>query len=104
MIIDIIIKILHTLFIIYLLLSLFINNKYYKIYSLIFITFILLHYLTKYGKCTIINIEKFFLGENFRNGFFFKLIKPIISHKNNIFYNNGGIYILLFYIIIFINF
>lgn len=102
MIIDYIITLIHILFILYLLLSIFINNNTIKLYSLLFNIFILLHYLTKYGKCSIINIERFFLGDNFRDGFFYKLIKPIISYKNNKFYNNGGIYLLLFYIIILI--
>ena len=102
MIIDYIIQLLHIIFILYLLLSIFINNNDIKLYSLLLIIFILLHYLTKYGKCSIISIERFFLGDNFRNGFFYKLIKPIISYKNNEFYNNGGIYVLLFYIIILI--
>jgi hypothetical protein len=55
--------------------------------------------MSKYGKCGIINIERAFLKEHFREGFFFKLIKPVISYKNNIFYYNL-FYMLIIYCII----
>lgn len=92
------INIIHIIFILYLLSSLFIDNYINKLYCLILIIFIFVHYLTKYGKCGIINIERYFLGKKFKNGIAYKLIKPIISYKNNIFYENGGMYVLLFYI------
>ena len=95
---NIIINIIHILFIICLLLSIFINDCLYKLYSLIMIIFIYFNYITKYGKCGIINIERFFLRNNFKNGIAYKIIKPIISYKNNIFYDNNGIYLLLLYI------
>lgn len=97
--INFIIQIIHTIFISCLIISPFINNCFYKLYSLVFIGFIFLHYITKYGKCGLINIERFFLQENFKDGIVYKLIKPIISYKNNIIYENG-MDILFIYIII----
>ena len=94
------ISIVHLCFIIFLFFSIFVNICFYKLYSLIFIVFIFVHYVIKYGKCGLINIERFFLQENFRQGILFRTIKPIISYKNNIFYECGGTYILLLYIMI----
>ncbi len=102
MIINICINCCHILLIMFLSGSIFINNCIYKLYSLFFISFILMHYITKYGKCGIINIEKFFLGTEFKNGVAYRLIKPVISYKNNTFYDCGGMYILAMYILILI--
>ena len=96
---DYIIKIFHVIFIYLLMISPFINNCVYKLNSLILFIFIVFHYMSKYGKCGIINIERAFLKEHFREGFFFKLIKPVISYKNNIFYYNL-FYMLIIYCII----
>ena len=64
----------------------FIDDCFIKQLILLLLIFITIHYLTKYGKCGLINIERFFLGDNFKNGIVYKLIKPVISYKNNIFY------------------
>jgi len=98
--IDQIILIIHIVFIFCLVSSIFIDDCIHKIYSLIFIVFIFFHYISKYGKCGLINIEMYFLKKEFRKGVLFKTIKPIISYKNNIFYDNFGTYILFVYIII----
>jgi hypothetical protein len=64
--------------------------------------FLVLQCITKYGKCCLINIEKFFLKEKFKEGFIYRLIKPIICYKQNIIYKNYFkliiIYILVLYI------
>lgn len=92
---------LHFVLYFILILSPFIEDCGIKLNSFIIITFITLHFITKYGKCGIINFERFFLKENFKNGFFYKLIKPVISHKNNIFYDK---FFYLHFIYIFILF
>jgi hypothetical protein len=97
-----IINYLHLILLIGLLISPFVDNCGFKLNAFILITFIILHFITKYGKCGIINIERLFLKENFKNGFFYKLIKPIISYKNNIFYENLFNLVILYSIILFI--
>ncbi len=81
-----IIDTIHILIITSVLLSPIINNCFIKELVLLLLLFITIHYITKYGKCGLINIERYFLGDNFKNGIVYRLIKPVISYKNNIFY------------------
>jgi hypothetical protein len=85
---DILIKNIHLLFGILMISSIFIDDCLIKAYALIFYMFILFHFIAKYGKCGIINIERYFLKEKFREGFAFKLIRPVISYKNNFIYES----------------
>lgn len=97
-----IINYLHLFLLIFLMISPFVNDCGLKMNAFIFITFIIFHFITKYGKCGIINIERFFLKDDFKNGFFYNLIKPVISYKNNIFYNNLFNLLVVYAIILFI--
>jgi hypothetical protein len=99
---QIIINILHLILFCILFISPFINDCAIKLNSIIILVFISVHFITKYGKCGIINCERFFLKENFKDGFFFKLIKPVISYKNNIFYEKFFNIIILYIIILMI--
>jgi hypothetical protein len=78
----------------------FINECAIILNAFILIFFIFFHFVFKYGNCGIINIERFFLQENFKDGFFYKLIKPVISYKNNIFYYKFLNIIILYLIIL----
>ena len=93
-----IIIIMHIILFYGIALSPFINDINYKRLILFFLIFISAHFLTKYGKCGIINAEHYIRGDDIHNGFFFKLIKPIICYKRNLFYNY--FYIILIYIFI----
>ena len=83
---DYIIKTLHLLFYFLILISPFINDCALKMNVFIILIFIMFHFVSKYGKCGIINIERLFLKEQFKNGFFYKLIKPVIDYRKNIFF------------------
>jgi hypothetical protein len=98
MIEDNIITVIHILLFYAIALSPFIHDINYKRLILILILFISAHFLTKYGKCGVINAENYVRGDDIHNGFFFKLIKPVICYKRNPFYNY--FYILLIYIFI----
>lgn len=100
MYIDLLISIIQILFVIFILLSPFIKDCFYKMYSYTFITGLLFHYIAKYGKCGIINIERFFIGANFKEGFFYRLIKPIIGHKNNTFCDNCKELLFAYFIVL----
>jgi hypothetical protein len=78
-IILLIIKLLHLLLIIFLLSSIFINNKKNKKYALIILIFLLLQYITNYGKCGLTQFEYLIMQENYKNGFLYRLINPIIQ-------------------------
>ena len=97
-----IINYFHLIFIIFMMISPFIKDCILKINAFILFSFIIFHYISKYGKCGIINIERYFFKENFKNGFFYKLIKPVISYKNNIFYYKLFHILILYCIILFL--
>ena len=78
----------------------FIEDCALKVNAFILFSFIIFHFISKYGKCGIINIERFFLKEDFKNGFFYKLIKPVISYKDNIFYYKLFHILVLYFIIL----
>jgi len=96
-----IIDTIHIILIITVIVSPILTSCLIKELVLILLVFISIHYITKYGKCGLINIERYFLGDNFKNGIVYRLIKPVISYKNNIFYENFFwliiIYILILY-------
>ena len=94
-----IIDTIHIILIITVLLSPLLKSSLIKELVLILLVFISIHYITKYGKCGLINIERYFLGENFKNGIVYRLIKPVISYKNNIFYEKF-FWLIIIYIVI----
>lgn len=99
---DNIIIILHGILLYTIITSPFIDDFHLKKMILILLIFCCIHFLTEYGKCGIINIERFFLKDNFKNGFFFRLIKPIICYKRNIFYKKYFEIILIYIFILWV--
>jgi len=99
---DNIITILHIVLLFVIAISPFINDLHLKKLILIFLIFLCIQFLTNYGKCGIINIERFFLKENFKKGFCYRLIKPVISHKHNIFYKEYFEIILIYILVLWI--
>ena len=79
------IRFLHLLLFLFLLLSIFINNKNYKEVSLTILLFLLFHYLTNYGKCGLTQLEYILLQENYKKGFLYRLINPIINKDEKYF-------------------
>ena len=86
------IKIIHLIIIIICVISIIIPNEKIKKYSLIFLIFILFHYLTNNGKCGLTEIEYYFSNKSYNEGFIYKIIKPIISTPEK--YINNYLYIL----------
>jgi len=99
---DNIIIIFHSILLYTIAISPFINDLHLKKMILIFLIFLCLQFLSNYGKCGIINIERFFLKENFKKGFCYRLIKPVISHKHNIFYKEYFGIVLIYILILWI--
>ena len=97
-----IIIILHSILLYTIAISPFINDLHLKKLILIFLIFLCIQFLTNYGKCGLINIERFFLKEKFKEGFCYRLIKPIISYKHNIFYKEYFGIILIYILILYI--
>jgi len=99
---DNIILLLHISLLYAIALSPFIKDYEYKKIILILLIFLCSQYLTNYGKCGLINIEKFFLKEKFKKGFVFRLIKPIICYKRNIFYQHYFELVLIYILVLYI--
>lgn len=74
-----IIQLLHLILVIGLLASVFVPNIDYKILCLVFLIYILFQYLTNYGRCGLTEIEYLFKKEKYKEGFLYRLIKPIIT-------------------------
>jgi hypothetical protein len=98
MIIDNIITIIHIIFFYAIAFSPLYKNIEYKKLILIILIFLVIHFLMKYGKCGLINLENYIRGDDIHNGYLFKLIKPVICYKRNIFYKY--FFIILIYIFI----
>jgi len=98
---DNIIIILHSIILYFIIISPLIDNYELKRLVFFFLIFISIHFFTKYGKCGLINIERLFLKDNFKNGFLFKLIKPLICYKRNIFYKKYFEIILIYIFILY---
>jgi len=102
MISDNIILLLHITLLYAIALSPFIKDYEYKKLILILLIFLCGQYLTNYGKCGLINIERFFLKDKFKQGFVFRLIKPVICYKRNIFYQHYFELVLIYILVLYI--
>jgi len=102
MISDDIVLLLHIILFYGIAISPLIDNCHYKRLVLVLILFFTFQHITRYGKCGFINMERFFLKEKFKEGFLFRLIKPVICYKRNIIYKQYFglviIYIMILYI------
>ena len=101
MFINNIITLIHITILYGIIISPLVNDYYYKKLILIFLIFLCFQFLSKYGKCGLINMEKYFLKDNFKNGIVYRIIKPIICYKINPFYKYYFEIILLYIFILF---
>jgi hypothetical protein len=102
MISDDIILICHIILFYSLALSPLITDCYLKKINLILIMFLCIQYVTKYGKCGLINIERFFLKKNFKQGFVYRLVKPVVCYKQNIIYKNYFKLIIIYMLVLYL--
>ena len=86
------IQLLHIILVIGLVLSIFINSFPYKHLALIFLMFLLLHYITNNNVCMLTELEYYFLGEKYQEGFLHRLIKPVLTTPEK--YNEKYMYLL----------
>ncbi len=82
-----IIKFIHLILVIGLTLSIFINNLRIKQLSLVFLIYILAQYITNYGKCGLTELEYIFMKTEYKQGFLYRLINPVIT-MDEIYFNN----------------
>ena len=74
-----IINLLHLLLILAIVSSIIIPNKQLKELVFTLLIFIFIQYITNYGKCGLTEIEYLLKGEQYQEGFIYRLIKPIIT-------------------------
>jgi len=74
-----IIQLIHLILIIIIFSSVFIPNIEMKKLSLTFLLFIFAQFITNYGKCGLTEIEYAIRGEKCKEGFIYRLVKPIIT-------------------------
>ena len=91
-IISIIIFILHIILCVAMFLSIFINNNTFKHLSLIILLFLLLHYVTNNNMCLLTELEYYFKKEKYKEGFLYRLIKPVLTTPEE--YVNKYLYII----------
>ena len=80
-----IINLAHGLLVFGLTISVFINNYQYKKIALTLLIFIMAQFLTNYGRCGLTEIEYLFKGEKYKEGFIYRLVKPVITIPENYF-------------------
>jgi hypothetical protein len=102
MISDDLILLCHIMLFYSLALSPLITDCYLKKINLILIMFLCIQYVTKYGKCGLINIERFFLKENFKQGFVYRLVKPVVCYKQNAVYKNYFKLIIIYMLVLYL--
>lgn len=97
-----IIQLLHLAIIFGVVVSVFVSSCYLKNLALTFLVFLLVQYSLGYGKCGLTELEHWFLGETeYKQGFMYRLINPLINVPEN-YFNNGLIYCHLVWICILI--
>jgi hypothetical protein len=74
-----IIQLLHLVLIITIFSSVFIPEKEIKKLSFTMLLFIFAQFITNYGKCGLTELEYTLRGEKYKEGFIYRLIKPIIT-------------------------
>ena len=89
------IRIVHFILILLCILSIGIPNYNIKKYSLMFLIFLLFHYITNFGKCGLTELEFLLSNKQYEEGFMYNIIKPIIS-ISEIYFNS---YLYIFHIL-----
>lgn len=74
-----IINLAHGILVFGLFISVFVNNSQYKKISLTLLIFIFAQFITNYGRCGLTELEYLFKGDKYKEGFIYRLIKPIIT-------------------------
>lgn len=96
-----IIWIIHFFLVISIIIAPFVHIIDYKKGILILLTFLLFQYLTGYEKCGLTQLEYFLMGENYKEGFLYRIINPIIKIPEN--YFNDWLYLIhIIYVLILI--
>ena len=73
------INLIHFIIVLLVVISLFIDNLFFKKNILIFLVYLLFQYITGYEKCGLTELEYMFMGEEYQHGFIYRIINPLIK-------------------------
>jgi hypothetical protein len=82
-----IIQLIHFILVVLVIGSIFIPNYKLKKYSFTFLIFIFAQWITNYGKCGLTELEYVIKGEKYKEGFIYRVVKPIITVPEKYFEN-----------------
>lgn len=82
-----IIQIIHFIMVVLVVSSVFIPSYQLKKYSLTFLIFIFLQWITKHGKCGLTELEYMIKGKKYKDGFIYRIVNPIITVPEKYFEN-----------------
>ena len=95
-----IINMIHLILVIFIIISPFINVKEIKINVLIFLIYLLFQYLTGYNRCGLTELEYYFMKEEYKEGFLYRIISPIIKVPEKYFDNWLYVFHIIYVIIL----
>jgi len=81
------IQLIHFILVVLVISSVFIPKYELKKYSFTFLIFIFIQWITNYGKCGLTELEYVIKGKNYREGFIYRTVKPIITVPEKYFEN-----------------
>jgi hypothetical protein len=87
-----IIQLLHIFLVIFLISSVFVPSCTVKKIAFILLIFLMIQYIFKFGKCGLTQLEYAVLGENYKQGFLYRLVNPVVCVPEH--YFNYGFYIV----------
>jgi hypothetical protein len=82
-----IIQFIHFILVLGVISSVFVPNYELKKYAFVFMIFIFIQYITNYGKCGLTELEYIFKGQDYQEGFIYRIVKPIITIPEKYFEN-----------------
>jgi hypothetical protein len=92
-----IIKLVHLIIILLVLISPFIQFYILKKFVFVFLIYLLIQYISGYEKCGLTILEYAVMGEKYREGFMYRIIKPIIQIPEK-YFDNYVLFVHLVYI------
>lgn len=80
------IKIIHLFIIIFVIISPFVPNKFFKSQIIFILSYILFRNLTGYHKCGLTDLESKLSGKSYKTGFIYQIIEPFNNINKYDFY------------------
>ena len=93
------IKLIHLLIVLVIMTSIFNNNMIVKKNTLIFLVYLLFQYMSGYGKCGLTELEYLVMQSEYKQGFLYRIINPLI-HVSEAYFDRYLFIVHIVYIII----